>query len=350
MHPAQPSGIDPIMKHATARAWWGVLLCAAACSNRGAPPAEGDGGPEAGRPDATLDAGALDAENDAPWDAAADAVLDTFDAGPLTGDEYFYVFDLLDIGAPEPEGDPTIVPGFDLDGVVSDGSEIETCRTADFTSPPPDSESGVDNALGPLLAREEPRFNIRANLRGSVRIGKLLVLLRLRGVDDLVDDDRVEVDVLFGLLPEGVAAPAFVGERFEPGQTFDVDARSLDAEMQPRVTLPGQIVGGRLRAGPGRLGLSIPFGADLVELQLDRVELRADVSATELSRGVIGGALDVEDTAVALEPISDFDIALIRLVLGGAADLDREGGACTSASIGLVFAGVEAIEGTVRMP
>lgn len=339
------------MKPIVSWGWRGALLCALACSSKEGPPTE-DAAVDGSAADAAVDATEpRDSGLDTGFDAAVDAGFDAaVDAGPLTGDDYFYVFDVLDIGAAAPGGDPTIVPGFDLDGVVSDGTEIETCRTPDFTSPPPDSEMGVDNSLGPLLAREESTFNIRANLRGSVQTGALLVLLRLRGVDDLVDDDRVEVDVLFGLLPEGTAAPALAGARFEPGQTFDIDGRSLDAEMNPRVTLPGRIVDGRLRAGPGNLGLSIPFGAELVELQLDRVELRADVATTSLSRGVIGGALDVEETALALEPISDFDIALIRLVLNGAADLDRVGSACTSVSVGLVFEGVDAIEGVVRAP
>ena len=43
-------------------------------------------------------------------------------------------------------------------------------------------------------------------------------------------------------------------------------------------------------------------------------------------------------------------LVLDDLQITGLTDLDRVGGSCTSASLGLVFDGVDAVEGVVRSP
>jgi len=198
-----------------------AALCALvgmACSGREGPPAEVDAGADAGEVvDAGFDAGA-DAgdEEDAGTDAGP------IDAGPLTGDTYFYVLDVLDLGAEGPDG---VAPGFDLDGTAED-----ICRQEDWTSPAPESTPGVDNSLGPILAAGEADFRVREALALNVSSGRLILLARLRGVDSFEADPRVELDVLFGVLPEGVFAPMLTGARYVPGQTFDLDARARDAE------------------------------------------------------------------------------------------------------------------------
>ncbi len=326
-----------------------LLLCSlvvlSACSDREPPPDE-----DAGQ----LDAAAVDAPSgddvladDAGTDGGTDAGTD---AGPLTGETYVYVLDFMDVAAAEEGGDPAIVPGFDLDDRVSAADDLETCRREDFTSPAPDNEPGVDNRLGPTLASQEEMLHVRSNLIGNVRLGNVLVLLEVRGVDDFVNDDRVEVDVLFGLLPEGVEMPMLMADfRYVPGQTFDLDPRSfLDDGTTIRVSLAGRIVDGRLDAGPGSLTLTVPFEMDTVELDLKRVRSRFDISETGLARGVIGGSLDVEETAMRLAEVTEFDAATLEIILNGSADLDRIDGRCRSVSIGLVFDGTTAVKGLVR--
>lgn len=324
-----------------------VLALGFACSSKDGPP-EDDAGSDTGTDAPIPDSAMPDTAIDAP---VVDAGPDVFDAGPLTGDSYLFIVDMLDLGVPDAV-DETIVPGFDLDDRVSDRSDAETCNTEDFTSPPPDDEEGVDNVLGPVLAEGEDEFMIRAALDNNVASGLILLMLEVRGVDDLTTDDRVEVDVLFGLLPTGTTMPMLEGDGgFVPGQTFDVDSRSLlDDRMSARVSLPGVIVDGRVMAGPGGLNLTVPFGAETITLQLNRVEARFDIAADAITNGVIGGSLDVEDTAAELGGIGGFDEDLVRLVLRGAADLDREGAFCTAASIGLVFEGVETVKGEIVDP
>src|SRR5690606_32862511 len=47
------------------------------------------------------------------------------------------------------EREPGVANGFDLDGVVSDGSDPASCGHADYTSP--EGEPGIDNTLASLV-------------------------------------------------------------------------------------------------------------------------------------------------------------------------------------------------------
>lgn len=321
-----------------------AALCALvgmACSDDDRPPPDIDAGTDAGT---VVDAG-QDAGSDAgePEDAGTDA--GSVDAGPLTGDAYFYVLDVIDLGAEGPDG---VAPGFDLDGTAD-----EICRQEDWTSPAPESTPGIDNSLGPILAAGEESFRVREALALNVSTGRLILLARLRGVDSFEDDARVELDVLFGVLPDGVFAPALDGARYVPGQTFDLDARALESDGMTAVsTLPASIVDGRLQAGPGMLPLTVPFGTELVTLELDRVRLAVDVSEDGLSNGVVGGALDVEESIAVLSDVDGLDPTQVRFALETFADLDPQVGAndCRSISVALVFDATPAVAGEVVTP
>jgi hypothetical protein len=321
-----------------------AALCALvgmACSGREGPPAEVDAGADAGE---AVDAG-FDAGTDAGGEEDAGTDAGPIDAGPLTGDTYFYVLDVIDLGAEGPDG---IAPGFDLDGTTD-----EICRREDWTSPAPESMPGIDNSLGPILADGEEQFRVREALALNVSSGRLILLARLRGVDSFEDDPRVELDVLFGVLPDGVFAPMLTGSRYVPGQTFDLDARALDEDgMTALSQLPASIVDGRLQAGPGTLPLTVPFGTELVTLELGQVRLAVDVSEEGLSNGVVGGALDVEDTIAVLSDVDGLDAELVRTALETFADLDPQVGRndCRSISVALVFDATTAVAGAVVTP
>ena len=319
-----------------------AALCALvgmACSGREGPPADLD----AGNDDASMstDAG-QDAGIDATVEADSGSDAGPMDAGPLTGDTYLYVLDVLDLGAEGPDG---VAPGFDLDGTAD-----RICRQDDWTSPAPESTPGIDNSLGPILAAGEAEFRVREALALNVSSGRLILLARLRGVDSFENDPRVELDVMFGVLPVGVFAPELEGARYVPGQTFDLDARALEAdEMTALSQLPASIVDGRLQAGPGMLPITVPFGTELVTLELDQVRLAVDVSEDGLSNGVVGGALDVEETIAVLSDVDGLDATQVRFALETFADLDPQMGRndCRSISVALVFDATTAVAGEV---
>jgi hypothetical protein len=265
-----------------------------------------------------------------------------------TGATYTFVLDMMDLGHPVAGGDPTIVPGFDLDGRVSDGTDAASCRQVDYVSP--HGDPGIDNQLGPAMV-EVPDVDVTGDLERAVQRGRLILLARISHVDDLVNDDCVDFDVLFGRMPEGMTAPATgVDDRFMPGQTFDVSERTLLPDGEPRFHMGGAtIVNGRV---DGTSADAVPFqiptpGGDMTELSLLRPRIAADVSESGIENGVLGGRLDVEDTIGALSPVAP--PVLVDALLRGLADLEPdERGICQSVSAAAVFAGVPAVEGVTR--
>jgi len=314
---------------------------------------------------ALLGAGCTDGE--APYESSGDPLPDpppmTDDAGtepppdPVTppttptecvgGETYVYVLDQIDLGYATGE-DETIVPGFDLDGQVSDGTDLASCRQADYTSP--DGVPGIDNQLGPAIV-QVPGINVSDELATDIARGALLLLVRLRHVDDLVNDDCVEADVLFAEMPEGMAAPEMAdGERFMPGQTFDVAGETVFADGAPRFTFEGAtITAGHLEAATET---SVPFqiptpDGTLVELTLNHPKVAADVDDSGVYNGVLGGRLDKADTINALSFAAD--PLLVDALIRGLADLDPdEAGRCQSVSAAVVYEGVPAVEGLTR--
>jgi hypothetical protein len=88
---------------------------------------------------------------------------------------------------------PGVVRGFDLDGNVSDGTEPEDCDWEDFESP--DGTQGIDNQMARLTPLFEPAGLGQAfdYLETSIEDSGFFHLFELRGVDDLVNDDEVEL-------------------------------------------------------------------------------------------------------------------------------------------------------------
>ncbi|MDH5490410.1 MAG: hypothetical protein OEY14_00405 [Myxococcales bacterium] len=336
------------------------VLSGVGCSTRQGPGAclEPGGCADAAPADAAGGDGALDGGSDAV-DAAADAFrVDRpdgsiwVDPGALSGDDYLFVLDRIDLGAADPLGDATIVPGFDIDGFVSDGADPKGCRKADHVSPPPDSLTGVDNELGPLLAGNEASFGVRANLATTIASGELLVLFRIRGVDSFVNDELVIVEALFGALPVGVSAPLLDGAgRYQPGQTFDIDSRSyLPDRVTPITRMRAAIVEGRLEGGPVDMPIEFPFRGVPIRVLVEQLQLRFDIGIDGLARGVMGGALNVEDTVSTLS-VTDLPESTIRLILEGSADLWPDSRfRCQFLSVALVFDGRPALPGVVVGP
>ena len=91
--------------------------------------------------------------------------------------------------------------GRDLDGLVSNGSDAQTCGTVDFNSP--DGTPGIDNELYRVMGcidsfRRDPEFAGGAMEDyhiGSYRDGETTTVMEIRGVDDRMNDDEVEIGI-----------------------------------------------------------------------------------------------------------------------------------------------------------
>ena len=92
-----------------------------------------------------------------------------------TGDSHFYVLNTLDI-AGEVMGAANTAPGFNLDGIVSDGSDPEGCNIPDYMSP--EGEEGIDRSRRP--SPDPQRNHDTRHHRRQINDGSLLVLVEVR--------------------------------------------------------------------------------------------------------------------------------------------------------------------------
>lgn len=234
-------------------------------------------------------------------------------------DAYFV---LRDLSIP-PAGSGRTRDGFDLDA-----TDDAICGQADFVAP--DGREGIDNQLAPLLELYEgvAMVDVSAERRATYLRGEDLVVIGLRGVDDLVDDDCVEVVVRGARVPAGVPLESLDADGdglLDPGLAFDLGPPSLsdatacvqDGVLHARFAdtltqLPGFVAEVRSTRARARLALA-PDGR----------------SAT----GLVGGGIPLDDLEGALPTeIVEF--------FRGRADLrpsTREARDCDAISWGLRF-------------
>lgn len=256
-------------------------------------------------------------------------------------DGQMFLISELRLGQADPAGDPTIVPGANLDGMVSTDADAAGCFHADFTSPAPDDEPGVDNQMGPVLGGFGDAFDVDGGWRDAIVRGELLLLLRLRA-----DGVRCRVEIVRGQLPEGTPALA-VDDAGRPaaGQTIDVSASTTVAYDET----DGREFRVRTVSAPTLDLPLIAMGAPTV-LTILESHVRFSITTAGPSNGVIAGALDVTGLVESIRVLApDVDEELLRTIFEGQADLARdEMGMCGRVSIALVFETVPAVMGAVR--
>lgn len=219
------------------------------------------------------------------------------------------------------------VPGFDLDGRVSDEEDEVGCLRRDFTSL--DDVRGVDSQMSLMPC---PSFNqfVRLGLDG----GDFIALLGVHGLDNPENDPCVGVTLRQGRVPEG-AELRFDADGIAPLQAFEL----VDGSSVAPVT--GSIVAGTIRATkltwqlpPVRLGTTDP---STLSLTLSDVELRARPFDDVPENVTTGGRIDVDgyvDAFMAGGAELPFD--LIRSTMLSMADLDRDAdGMCRGISFSL---------------
>ena len=135
----------------------------------------------------------------APDTVAADTAGEPDTAGPAVDPEdplsafppiesMLCVIDAITFAA---ETEAGVSPGFNLDGMVSNGSDAESCGGVDYTDP--DGTPGVDNQAALLV----PVFDlvgfgaVSSFIQGAVAEGGFLLLWQIDGIDDLFYDEEV---------------------------------------------------------------------------------------------------------------------------------------------------------------
>lgn len=262
---------------------------------------------------------------------------------------------LLEAPAPYVEGGDAYAVGFDLDGIVSDGTVLHDgdCDLAVVDSLSPiRGRSGIDNEFAPVLylhGGPDP-------FPDAVRDGDILLVLELTA-DSLGNDGTASVRVSFATRPgppcEGASLACPAGARcpahadidspsacgpvldetgsITPGQRFTIE-REL-------ATVPAQLMGGMLSFELPALPLVL-IGADgsLASLPLRNVHVTADTADSELTYGEIGGELDIAEWSA----VSGASEELIRSTTTPDLHPGDDPSVCRALSAGLAFTAVEA--------
>jgi hypothetical protein len=240
------------------------------------------------------------------------------------------VIDGLTAARVDPVGDPTIIEGFDLDGRVSDRDDEDGCLWEDRTSPPPESEMGVDNMLGPTFDAFLAYFAEDLDFGPQIARGMHLIVIEIRQDGDAVQLDLSEVVTM---------------DRGAP--VLDDDGRLVADQELELVRLLGRIEGTggtTIEVGPGAADLPIlATHPDTTVLDPFRARVRMQDDGT--AEGVLGGGIDVEAAAafaVAVNPEA-IPESVARSAASAQADLapDAEGN-CTRISGAWTFTAVPA--------
>lgn len=229
--------------------------------------------------------------------------------------------------------------GFNLDGMVTDGSGTDCVGASPDYISTNDMEPGTDNGLAtlvPTLAMLLGGGSLDATIQEQITEGSLILLMEVSDINSYNNDTSVSVQLFLGEVPGG-GAPMTSGSGLAPGQTFT-------STMALGSPVTGAIESGRLRVTTPLLMLNIATDDFTVGLPIRMAQVRANITETGLTNGAIGGGLNVEDLAVAAEMIMAGLGDTVRSVLGGVADLNPTADpmVCDSLSVGILFTGVEA--------
>ena len=230
-----------------------------------------------------------------------------------------------------------IAEGVNIDGRVHPTGDALSCGMRDFTSP--EGVKGVDNQFGGLLPIIEAKVgteNLGALLATAIADGQLLILMAIDDVADLENDAKVSVRVA-----AGVGTPLLDSQgQFITYQTFGVDRATA-----PVSTLPGRIVDGVLKVGPGDAVLpvrvldakfNIALHGMVGDLKLTRDPLGG--GGVTMS-GTLGGGIETSDIQgiVTKLNIASSAISAATTLVALVADLaqDPNDAHCTQISAGL---------------
>ena len=231
-----------------------------------------------------------------------------------------------------------VVDGFNLDGLVSDGSTEAGCYQADLEST--DGEPGIDNHFASILPvlRSTQVGAVETLIQNSIDEGTHLLFLELNGVDDRVNDDSVTVRFRTGY------GDALLGTdgMLLAHQTFHLHEDSPDTDM------PGaELIDGVLHIGPFDCAVAAKVFGVVYELPVYGARIRAVLGPDGgIESGLLGGGIPVQafvDLAEEVDPGHGSlwqDIQLFVALLG---DWDQDGdGVCELESMATRITGIPA--------
>lgn len=229
-------------------------------------------------------------------------------------------------------------PGFDVDGVSSDGNDAGSCFKKDFIGP--DGEEGVDNQIAVFVPELEALLGdaVDGLVQGAINNGDLLILLNVTGADSMGADDCVDLSVHTATGKPTLGTNGVI----EAYQTFDRDPEGEVSEAKG-----GRIENGVLTAGPFELAIPIAIFDVAFTIHIHDARLRVTVDAEDgtLKQGVLGGGIVPDEVIDGVDDgagVAQYS-SLLSVVLEQSADLapDAEG-TCQQVSGAFQISAVEA--------
>ena len=225
--------------------------------------------------------------------------------------------------------------GFDLDGIVSDGSDPESCRQPDYLGP--DGTEGVDNQFAVLwdaivtIAGDA----VEGLVQGAIADGSLLLMVEVDGIDDPVYDDCVGVGIFMGAGKPDIGTDGLI----TTGQTFDMAPTSpytrIDcAEIRDGVVLAGPFDG----IVPVQI-LDVGF-----ELEVHDAHLRGTLREDGSMDIVLGAGVPTQQIIDVANDADGFDAGVVIQLVNARADMarDDELQECTQISATILVDGASA--------
>jgi hypothetical protein len=268
----------------------------------------------------------------APPDAAAETATDIARTPPAEPSRLF-VLDTVGFTRVQKGG---IAPGFDVDGVVTQGTgDPKTCGKPDFTAP--DGTPGIDNQFATLVPLIEASGlqAFEGLLQASIDNGGVLILLQLDGWDGSADDAAVTLTVR-----AGHGAPLLgTDKKLLTGQTFH-----LRPDSPERAAKNARVKGFQLDTDAFDLDLPVQVFGKLYVLEVRNARIRLHLRDDgRVDEGLLGGGITFASIAKIAKTGAEDQPSIVDMVQAltdGAGDLAPDAnGVCTQISAALAFQG-----------
>lgn len=229
-------------------------------------------------------------------------------------------------------------PGFDLDGVTSDGTDAASCFKKDFVGP--EGERGVDNQLAALIPDVEKILGnaVDGLIQGAIDNGDLLILLEVNGAQSLTSDDCADLTVKIGQGKPTLGTDGAI----EAYQTYDIDPSGEVSRGHG-----GRITDGVLTIGPFDLAIPIAIFDVAFTVHVHGALFKLDVGEDGgvPKKGILGGGIVPQEILDGVKDGAGVDqyIPVLTIVLNNSTDLAQDSeGTCTQLSAALEITATEA--------
>ncbi len=242
-----------------------------------------------------------------------------------------------------PEGPDAMerVPGFNLDGMNTDGNGVGCVGgTVDFTSLA--GEAGTDNQFVGMLTGLLAGFDLdlQMSVNEQISSGALLLAMRVNDINSFSADSSVTLELFLVRQADCAMSPCPVTGGVMAGQAWRQDAVSLTP-----TPLSATITAGQLRGSVPALPLAFETDGMNIMLTIRNAQVGAGITATGLTNGAIGGALNIDEVLMIAETIMPGVSMTVRPILEGNADIEptADPAICGAISVGIGFTAVPAL-------